>query len=90
MGGFVAGGEVGAFQCVVDFVFVFFCDVEYEGPKACVAVVPLSFPDGCASDGDYDACACFADFYGGSVNGGDYCFLVVGLERDGCAVELQV
>jgi len=88
--GFVAGSEVGAFQCVVDLVFVFFCDVEDEGPEACVAVCAVLFPDGGASDGNYDACACFADFYGGSVNGGDYCFLVVGFERYGCAVELQV
>ena len=80
--------EVSSFQRVVDLVFVFFGDVEYKGAEACVAVGAVLFPDGCASDGDYDACACFADFYGGSVNGGDYCFLVVGLEGNGCAVEL--
>ncbi len=28
-------------QCVVDFVFVFFCDVEYEGPEARVSVVSV-------------------------------------------------
>jgi len=64
--------------------------VEYEWSEACVAVVSVLFPGGCASDGDYDACACFADFYGGSVNGGDYCFLVVGFERYRRAFELQV
>ena len=64
--------------------------MEYEWSEAGVVVASVLFPDGCASDGDYDACACFADFYGGSVNCGDYCFLVVGLECYGCAVELQV
>ena len=57
-------GEVGFFEGVVDFVFVFFCDVEYEWSEAGVAVVSVLFPGGCASDGNYDACACFADFYG--------------------------
>ena len=56
--------KISFFQRVVNFAFVFFCDVKYEWPKARVSVVPLSFPDGCASDGDYYACACFADFYG--------------------------
>ena len=64
--------------------------MEDEWSQACVMVSAVLFPGGCASDGDYDACACFADFYGGSVNGGDYCFLVVGFEGDWCAVELQV
>ncbi len=86
----VEGVEVGSFERVVDFVFVFFCDVEYEWSEASVAVAAVLFPDGCASDGDYDACACFADFYGGCVNCGDYCFLVVGLERYWRAFELQV
>ena len=56
--------EVGFFEGVVDFVFVFFCYVEYEWPEAGVVVLPVLFPCGGASDGDYDACACFADFYG--------------------------
>jgi len=60
--------------------------VEYEGSEACVAVGAVLFPCGCSADGDYDACACFADFYGGGVDCGDYCFLVVGFEGDGCAV----
>ena len=90
MRSFAASGEVGAFQCVVDLVFVFFCDVEYEGSEACVAVGAVLFPDGCASDGDYDACACFADFYGGGVDGGDYCFLVVRFQGYWVASELQV
>ena len=55
--------EVGSFEGVVDFFFVFFRDVEYEGSEACVAISAL-LPGGCASDGDYDACAGFADFYG--------------------------
>ena len=81
--------EVSSFQRVVDLVFVFFGDVEYKGAEACVAVGAVLFPDGCASDGDYDTRCCFADFYGRSVNGGYHCFLVVGLERYGRAVELQ-
>jgi hypothetical protein len=85
----VLGCEVGAFECVVDLVFVFFCYVEDEWSQACVMVGAVLFPGGCASDGDYDACACFADFYGGSVDCGDCCFLVVGFELDWCAVELQ-
>ena len=56
--------EGGFFEGIVDFVFVFFCYVEYEWPEAGVSVLPVLFPCGCASDGDYDACACFADFYG--------------------------
>jgi len=86
----VMSAKISSFQRAVDLAFVFFCNVKYEGPEARVSVVSVLFPDGCASDGDYDACACFADFYGGSVNGGDYCFLVVGLERYRRAVELQV
>jgi len=38
--------------------------VEYEWSEAGVAVIAVLFPYGCASDGDYDAFACFADFYG--------------------------
>ena len=53
-------------------------------------IFAVLFPDGCASDGDYYACACFADFYGGCVDGGDYCFLVVGFKHYGLAFELQV
>jgi len=56
--------KVRFFYCVVDFVFVFFCYVEYEWSEACVSVMLVLFPYSCASDGDYDACACFADFYG--------------------------
>jgi len=60
----VVGVEVGFFEGVVDFVFVFFCNVEYEWSEAGVVVLPVLFPGGCASDGDYDACGGFADFYG--------------------------
>ena len=56
--------EIGSFQCVIDFVFVFFCDVEYEWPEACVMVLSVLFPGGCASDGNNYTCACFGDFYG--------------------------
>ena len=56
--------EVGFFKGVVDFVFVVFCYVEYEGSEAGVSVAAVLFVGGCASDGDYYACACFADFYG--------------------------
>ena len=64
--------------------------MKYEWSEACVAVVSVLLPCGCASDGNYDARCCFADFYGGSVNGGDYCFLVVGLERYRRAFEAQI
>ena len=80
--------EVGFFEGVVDFVFVVFCYVEYEWAEACVSVALVLFPGGCASDGDYDACACFADFYGGCVYCGYCCFLVVGFQGDWLAVEL--
>ena len=60
----VVGVEVGFFEGVVDFVFVVFCYVEYEWPEACVAVASVLFAGGCASYGDYYACACFADFCG--------------------------
>ena len=53
-------------------------------------VVAVLFPCGCASDGDYDAFAGFADFYGGRVNSGDCGFLVVWFERYWRAFELQV
>ena len=76
----VGGVEIRFFESVVDLVFVFFGDVEYEWSEAGVSVLPVLFPCGCASDGDYDACACFSDFYGGCVYGGDCCFLVVGLQ----------
>ena len=56
--------KISSFERVVDFAFVFFCDVEYERPKTRVAVVSFLFPGGCASDGDYNTCACFTDFYG--------------------------
>ena len=72
--------EGGFFEGVVDLVFVVFCYMEYEWSEAGVVVLPVLFPSGCASDGDYDACACFSDFYGGCVYGGDCCFLVVGLQ----------
>ena len=64
--------------------------MEYERAEACVVEVVVLFPYGCASDGDYDASAGFADFYGGSVNGGDYCFLIVWFERYWLAFELKV
>ena len=56
--------EVGFFQVVVYRVFVFFGYVEYEWAQPGVVVVAVLFPDGCASDGDDDACGCFADFDG--------------------------
>ena len=56
--------KISFFQRVVDLAFVFFCDVEYEWAEARVSVVPILFPDCCASNGDYDACACCANFYG--------------------------
>jgi len=60
----VTSDKISSFQRVVDFAFVFFCDVEYEWSKTRVTVVSVLFPRGCASDGNYDACACFADLYG--------------------------
>lgn len=56
--------EVGAFEVVVDRVFVFFRNVKNEWAKAGVAVLVVLFPHGCASDGDYYACAGFAHFDG--------------------------
>ena len=79
--------EVGFFEGVVDVVFVVFGYVEYVWSQPRVAVLPVLFLCGCASDGDYDACACFADFYGGCVYGGDCCFLVVGFQGDWLAFE---
>ena len=61
---FVLDVEVCFFECVVDFFFVVFCYVEYEWSEACVVVVAFLFPYGCASDGNHDAFAYFADFYG--------------------------
>ena len=56
--------ESGSFKGVADFAFVFFGDVKYEWSEAGVAVFAVLFPSGGATDGDYDAGACFADFYG--------------------------
>ena len=64
--------------------------MEYEWPETCVAVVSVLFPGGCASDGDYDSCACFADFYGRGVDCGDCCFLVIGFQRDWRVVGSQM
>jgi len=84
----VGGVEAGFFEGVVDFVFVVFCYVEYVWSEACVPVASVLFVGGCASDGDYDACACFADFYGGCVHCGYGCFLVVWFQGDWLAVQL--
>ena len=68
--------EVVAFEVVVDCVLVFFGYVENEGSQALVVVVAVLSADGGSADGYDDAGCCFADFYGGSVDGGDGCFLV--------------
>ncbi len=60
----IGGVKVGAFQAVVDCVFVFFGYVEYERSQPSVAVVVVLAMDGCSADGDDNACGCFADFYG--------------------------
>jgi hypothetical protein len=85
----VFGVEVGFFKGVVDFVFVVFCYVKYEWSEAGVVVAFVLFPGGGASDGDYDACAGFADFYGGGVYCGDCGFLVVGFQGDRLAFKPQ-
>jgi len=56
--------ESSFFKSVVDFSFVFLSDVKYEWPEAGVTVFAFLFPSGCASDSDYYAGACFANFYG--------------------------
>ena len=56
--------EVGSLQCVVDFFFVVFGDVEDEWPQASVVVHAVLFPDVGSADGYNDACAGFADFDG--------------------------
>jgi hypothetical protein len=86
----VVGVEVCCFQRVVDVFFVVFGYVEDEWPEPRVVVVAVLFPCGCSADGDYDAFAGFADFYGGRVNSGDCGFLVVWFERYRRAFELQV
>ena len=60
----VAEAEIGAFQNVVEGIFVFFSYVKYEWSKARVFVPVVLSPNGCSSDGYDDAGACFADFYG--------------------------
>ena len=62
--GSVAGAEIGVFQRVVDGVFVLFRYVEYEWPEARVLVCSVLAPGDCSPDGNDDAGACFADFYG--------------------------
>ncbi len=56
--------EIGAFEAVVDSIFVFFSYVEYKWSNASVVVVAFLFPDGCASDGDDYACGRFSYFDG--------------------------
>jgi hypothetical protein len=56
--------ESGFFKGVVDFAFIFFGDVKNEWSEAGIAVFAVLFPGGCASDSDYYASTCFADFYG--------------------------
>ena len=88
--GGVEGAEVGFFECIVNFVFVVFCYVEYEWPEAGVVVALILFPCCCASDSDYNTCACFANFYSGCVDCCDCCFLVIGFQDDWLTFELQV
>jgi len=84
----VIGVEVRCFQRVVDVFFVVFSYVKNEWSESRVVVVAVLFPCGCASNGDYDAFAGFADFYGGRINGSDCGFLVVWFEGYWCAFEL--
>ena len=60
----ITGAKISPLKCIVDLVFVFFCNVEYEWPEASVLVGAVLAPCDCSSNGNYHAGACFADFYG--------------------------
>ncbi len=60
----IAGAEISVFQRIVEGVFVFLCYVDYEWSEARVFVSSVLAPGDGSPDGNNDAGACFADFYG--------------------------
>ena len=85
----ILGAEVGFFEGVEHVFLVVFGDVEDEWTKAFVAVGSILFPHVGTSDGDYYACACFADFDGRGIYGGDECFLRSWHEGEWRAFQLE-